>query len=337
METDISVSVTEPSQVGEVRRRAQHLAEQLGFAAAPAGAVALVVTEIAKNITRHAEAGNVILHALERDGVRGVEVLAYDRGPGIQSLAAALRDGYSTAGGPGKGLGAIRRLSTQFDIYSSPGVGTAVGAQLWARPLPASRQRLEIAGICQPAQGESVSGDAWAVREVEGKTTVMVVDGLGHGLGAVEASRQALAAMSSDVVERGPAALVQVCHQALRSTRGAALAAAELRLGRGEVRYCGVGNIAGFIWDRHESRGLASRNGIVGHQAHTFSEYVYAWQPGSLLVLYSDGLSSKLSLERYPGLASHHPSVIAATLFRDYCRGRDDATIVCVKAPESEP
>ena len=60
-------------------------------------------------------------------------------------------------------------------------------------------------------------------------------------------------------------------------------------------------------------------------------EFEYNWGPGSLLVLHSDGLSNRWSLDAYPGLVMRHPSVIAAVLHRDFYRGRDDATVVVVK------
>src|SRR5690606_26160681 len=98
-------------------------------------------------------------------------------------IGASLRDGYSTAGSPGTGLGAIKRLSDEFDIYSAPGKGVALLARLRSRrpqsvtpPTP-----LEIGAVCLPKPGEEVNGDAWAVEWRNGHCVILVVDGLGHG------------------------------------------------------------------------------------------------------------------------------------------------------------
>jgi len=101
----IAVVVTEPSQVGEARRAAVALANLLGFDETEIAKVALVVTETASNLVKHAAGGIVLLTPIESGGVVGVEVLALDRGPGVADLAACLRDGFSTAGTPGTGLG----------------------------------------------------------------------------------------------------------------------------------------------------------------------------------------------------------------------------------------
>src|SRR5688572_12749729 len=115
----VRLPVTDPSQVGEARRRAAALAQRLGFDDTDAGKVAIVVTEAANNLVKHARDGEILLHPLEQDGTAGLEVLALDKGPGLD-LSRCLRDGFSTGGTPGTGLGAIARLSAVFDVHSSP-------------------------------------------------------------------------------------------------------------------------------------------------------------------------------------------------------------------------
>src|SRR5262245_38968592 len=121
----VALAVPESSQVGEARRAAVALADGLGFGEADAGKVALVVTEAASNLVKHGGGGELLLGVLERDGVAGIEVLALDRGPGMADLGRCLRDGYSTAGTRGTGLGAIARLSSGFEVHSADRRGTA--------------------------------------------------------------------------------------------------------------------------------------------------------------------------------------------------------------------
>src|SRR5688572_16146015 len=88
----------ERSQVGSARRAASELATSLGFSAVICGKVALAVTEIGTNIVKHAGGGRIVLRALERGGVAGLEILGLDRGPGIANLAASVQHGRSTSG-----------------------------------------------------------------------------------------------------------------------------------------------------------------------------------------------------------------------------------------------
>ena len=122
-------------------------------------------------------------------------------------------------------------------------------------------------------------------------------------------------------------------HQALRSSRGAAVAIARIDRRRGKLTFAGVGNISARIYAGSETRqNLVSLNGTAGHQCDRIQEFNYAWPEDGLLILHSDGLSTGTGLESYPGLAARDPALIAAVLYRDFCRGRDDATVVVAKA-----
>ena len=253
--------------------------------------------------------------------------LASAAGPG-----AALRDGHSTAGSPGTGLGAIARLATTFDIHSVPGAGTVVVAQLWARALgrpPAGT--LEVAAVTAPHSGEELCGDAWAVTSRPDGGMLLVADGLGHGPDAHAAAREALR-LFQESRRAAPAELLEELHAGLRATRGAAVAIAEIDLGRAVVRYAGLGNIAGSILSRGGTRSLVSHNGIVGHEARRIAEFSYPFPAGALLVLHSDGLTSRWTLDPYPGLGERHPAVVAGVLYRDFKRGRDDVAVVVARA-----
>jgi anti-sigma regulatory factor (Ser/Thr protein kinase) len=334
------VALTEPSQVAEARRAATRLARHVGFDDVAAGRAALVVTEAATNVLKHAGEGQVLLAASAGPppAVATLEVVALDRGPGIADLALALRDGHSTAGTAGNGLGAIRRLADVFDLYSAPGRGTALVAQLLARrENPPSTTGLAVGGHCLPQRGETLSGDAWAARPVPEGLRVVVADGLGHGPDAHAAAMAAL-----DVFDARPDLplpdLLEAMHAALRTTRGAAVGVAEVQPARGQVRFAAVGNIAGAVWaPGGQRRSFVSHNGIVGAELERVQAFVYDWPPGATLVLHSDGLTSHAGLEPYPGLAVRHPSVVAGVLYRDFNRGRDDSSVVVVNSWRSLP
>jgi anti-sigma regulatory factor (Ser/Thr protein kinase) len=331
MNNQLHFQIREVSAVAEARREVTGLARAVGFDASEIGRVALVVTEAATNLVKHTPQGQVLARAFDHDSVAAIEVLVLDQGPGITNIGESLRDGYSTAGSPGTGLGAIKRLSDEFDIYSAPGKGVALFSQLWSRS-PASGNRpapLDIGAVCLPQPGEVACGDAWAVEWRGGHCVILVADGLGHGADAAAAAMAAVNVLRTHP-QLAPAALIEFAHGALRSTRGAALAVADLNLA-GEVRYAGVGNIAGVALAPGGARHMVSHPGIVGLEARKIQEFVYPWSQDTTLVMHSDGLATHWNLDQYPGLTSRHPSLIAGVLYRDFTRGRDDVAVVVAK------
>ena len=336
----VVLSIDDPTRAGEARRAATALAGRLGFDEAQRGRVAIVATEAATNLSKHASGGVVVIQGLEDGAIGGVDILALDRGPGMPDVDRCLADGYSTAGSPGTGLGAMDRLSASFDIYSLPGTGTAALARLWSAHHAEGHRASgpEFGAVSLPLAGEEVCGDGWSIEMIAGRTLLLVADGLGHGPQAAEAAREAVR-IFGEVASLGPAEIIQAAHAALRSTRGAALAVAELDPVRGEVRYAGVGNIAGAVVSAGEgqSTSMLSHNGTVGHTIRKVQEFVYPWAPGSLLVMNSDGLATHWQLGRFTGLASTHPGLVAGMLYRDFSRGRDDVTVVAIREARARP
>lgn len=327
MSLSIALPVTEPSQVGEARRLTAAAAQEMGMGEEARGKLALVVTELATNLFRHGGGGELVYSAT---AANEMDVLALDRGPGMANVAQCLRDGYSTAGSSGTGLGATSRLANEFDIHSVPGLGTAVFARVREAGVR-GRGRLETGAVTLPKPGEAACGDAWSTRDMPVGGALMVVDGLGHGVLAAEAAAEATRLFAGNWI--GPADYLQRADGALRKTRGAAVALAHVDLDRAEVRYAGVGNIAGTVITAGLGyRSLVSHNGTVGVETRKIQEFVYSWESGAVLVMHSDGLASRWRLEKYPGLVSKHPSLIAGVLYRDYARGGDDLTVVVARA-----
>ena len=334
-----NISVQEPTDVSEVRRAALDCAELLSFNPTQAGNVGLVVTEAARNILKHAGGGQVLLRCLEQGESLGVEMLALDKGPGIADLGRCFEDGYSTAGTPGTGLGAINRLSTVCEIYSRSGQGTALLAQIWRqgngwhKPSP----RFRVGGVCVPMPGEEDCGDAWIDQQPSATARLTVADGLGHGPAAADAARAAIRTARENENDPGPSLLERI-HGALRATRGAAVAVAEIDSPAQLLRFTGVGNIAAVVVPEHGSpRRLVSLAGTAGHEVRKISEFSYPWNSQSVLVMHSDGLQTQWSFDPYPGLRERHPSLIAGVLYRDYVRGRDDATVVVAREAQPLP
>jgi anti-sigma regulatory factor (Ser/Thr protein kinase) len=333
MGSHLVVSVAEESQIGEARRAAARLAGEAGFTEADGGRASIVASELATNLLRHAKGGELLLHATDAGAAQpAVEILAADKGPGMANVERCLEDGYSTNGTAGNGLGAVRRLSSEFDMYSGPS-GTVVFARLApagpGRVIPGATPGLKWGAVSVPAPGETVCGDAWRLRQADGSAAVLVADGLGHGPFAAEAAQVAVRGFDEDPFVQ-PRLRIESAHRAMSGTRGAAVAVARLETGKPNLTYAGVGNISGTLLSQGTSRGLVSHNGIVGHQVRKVQEFEYPWGERGLLVLHSDGLQTRWALDTYPGLAGRHPGVIAGVLYRDFKRGRDDVTVVVI-------
>jgi serine phosphatase RsbU (regulator of sigma subunit) len=189
---------------------------------------------------------------------------------------------------------------------------------------------IEVGVVSVPIKGEDVCGDGWGVRKTAESMLLMVVDGLGHGILASDAAREA-ERIFTGLRGDSPTPVLQDSHDALKKTRGAAMAVASLHFETQLVSFAGVGNIGSSIVTPEASRGLASHNGTVGHQLHRIQEFTFPWSANSILVMYSDGLKSSWDLKSYPGIWSKHPGLIAAILYRDFTRERDDVTVLVAK------
>jgi anti-sigma regulatory factor (Ser/Thr protein kinase) len=333
------VPVSDRSAIGEVRRRAVALATAAELGEEAAGRAAIVATELASNIVKHGTSGHCFLSLAEDAGELLVQIVAVDTGRGIDDPGRALRDGYSTAGTLGTGLGAVRRLSRSFDIFSQAGGGAVVVARVGVAASmrsPAPTRVVEVSAVEAPLLGEPVSGDAWTLEREGATSTLFVADGLGHGLLAAESAQAAVSAFHSHAGS-APAERVERIHHSLRGRRGAAIAVAEIDPHRHLVRYAGIGNIAAQILAGGALHRLASMNGTAGQVARTIREFSYEFPPSALLIVHSDGMSARWTLERYPGLGRRDPAVIAAVLHRDYRRGRDDVTVVVARSAETLP
>jgi anti-sigma regulatory factor (Ser/Thr protein kinase) len=318
--------VDDPSRVAEARRLAMTVAREEGLDAQRIGDAGLAATEMATNLWKHAKGGELQLSRLADAAAPGVDVLAIDRGPGIASIEDCLRDGYSSTGTNGTGLGAISRCAQVFDAYSQPSRGTVMLAR-----ISAARNKGMVVGFAgRPVAGEEMSGDAWAMREAGAVSLFIVADGLGHGLHASEASAEAVAAFKSST-DTDPALILGRVHRALRGTRGAAVAVARVDRNEHHVRYAGIGNISGIVVSPAKTQFMISHNGTAGHEATRFQEFVYPFPETSLLIMHSDGLTTSWNLESYPGLKFRHPAVIAGTLYRDATRSRDDVCVIVAK------
>ena len=329
------VAVEDLSQVGSARRAADAVARECGFDDTRRGIVGIVATEAATNLARHARAGVLLAQHAARADLPGVEVIAVDSGPGMHDLDRAFADGFSTGGTPGTGLGAIRRQADELDVYTAPGQGTIVLARVFATPLVRHTERdalVDVGAVCLPIDGETVCGDGWAVTQTSDRAVILLVDGLGHGASAAAAADVAIATFRT-LVAHSPREIVTALHEALRATRGAALGVADVMATAegATIRYCGVGNTVATLVGEGSPRALPSMNGTAGLQVRSMQEFAQPWTPGAMLVMHTDGITTRWRADAYRGILVRDPAIFAAALQRDHTRGRDDATVLAFR------
>jgi len=317
--------VEDPSAAAACRGAALALASRLDFPAARADQVALAVTEAASNLHKHASQGTMLLRIGRDGGHPGIEMVTIDAGPGMPDTSTALRDGHSTSGTLGIGLGAIGRLADFCDLYSVPGHGTALVARFWPRPGPG---RPRYAGLARPITGETDCGDAFGAAEVDDCVIGVLCDGLGHGPLAATAAMAAVMAILEEPAA-DPAALVERAHRRMNRTRGGAVGV--VQAAGPVIRFAGLGNIAAVILAEGTRKSMLSVPGIAGHQARAIRQFEYDAPPGAAIVLHSDGVSNRWDPRVLPGLNARDPLVVAAALLAEAGTRRDDAGVLVLK------
>jgi anti-sigma regulatory factor (Ser/Thr protein kinase) len=330
---ETTIDVAEQSRVSEVRRLAAELGRAQGLNDQDLGRLALVASELASNLVKYACGGTITLGTFSEGDAAGVQVMSADRGPGFQDFQASIRDGHSTGGSLGLGLGIVMRSSDLFDVFTAPGQGSVLLARVARerrldKPLPGT---LDIGARRAAMRGEVECGDAWASSRSGRWQRLCIVDGLGHGPLAASAAADALAVFREAREADAPSDILARCHQALRSTRGAVMAVASIDVQAGMLLFGGVGNISAAVYSSAGTHHLLSSEGIVGYQMRAVRDVRKPWSASDTLILSTDGLSARWSIQRYPGLLQRQAGVTAAVLFRDFARTNDDATVLVAR------
>ncbi len=343
-----SIEIRDEAEVGAARRAVHDYASDIGFGETELAEIDIVVQEIGTNAATYATGGGSLCYTAPLGARPGLELFYCDKGPGIYNLDRAIRDGVSTNGSLGAGLGAIRRLSDEFDVYSTARTtsrlshprrtshGTAILARKWVSgeshaPEAEAEDLSKLFGVCsRPHPNEEVNGDAYFIRTHNERTLLAVIDGLGHGQGAQVAAKVAIASLEEWTGENVDEVL-QAAHDALRATRGAVMGVAILDRAEGRVHYAGVGNIAVRAFQTPEPFSPIPANGTLGARLGKIRAWSGRWAAGATLLLASDGVSEAWDINAYPGLLERSPQLMAGILMRDYGRDADDATILIAR------
>lgn len=331
--------------MGAARRAVHEYAARLGFTEKELAEIDIVVQELGTNAATYATENSWLHYTTTIGRGAGLELFYWDAGPGIYNIDRAVRDGVSTSGSLGTGLGAIRRLMNQFDLYSTVRTtskltltamrrtshGTAVLARKWkAGARPEALEMTRVGVWSRPHPGEQTNGDAYLIKSHGAQTLFAVVDGLGHGRGAKQAADTAIDSLNEWTGETLEEVFTAV-HGALRATRGAVMGAAVVDAAREEMHYAGVGNVSVRLFNTPERVTPIPSNGTLGTRMGRVRVWTQKWAEMSTLILASDGVSETWDIKSYPNLLDRNPQILAGILMRDYSRTNDDATVLVAK------
>ena len=185
-----------------------------------------------------------------------------------------------------------------------------------------------VAAASRPYPGESANGDAWALSWSGDACRIAVVDGLGHGPAAAEASAAALACLAAEP-GLAPLEALRACHSAMAKTRGAAVAVARIEPAARRLVYAGIGNVEARLWSGGQAHRPISYRGVVGAVVpRTVRVFEHALDDGWLLLLHTDGVSTRLALDAPQEASARGLQGLADLVLGQWGRATDDATVV---------
>lgn len=329
----LRLNATDRSYFAILKKEVHALAVAGGFGVKRLAELDIVVAEIVSNLAKHAGGGEVLVKLVEDKGMQGLEILAVDSGPGISDLKGMMVDGATTKNSLGQGLGAIKRLSDQFQVYTQKGWGTLQLLRLYKEELPHTRKRamIDVRSLLLPKPGETECGDGFHFKHTKEHLKLFLGDGLGHGKEAALAVRNAIEAFKQ-CADDSPVENLRFIHHSVKKTRGLVATIAFFHLKERKWKICGVGNISTKLFGATTSKTHSPYNGIVGlNMPNTMNDQEVDYEPGQCIILCSDGLKSKWDILKFPGIQRYDLSLLNAALFKDFARNTDDLSIASCK------
>jgi anti-sigma regulatory factor (Ser/Thr protein kinase) len=259
--------IEDRSFVSFVKREIHLDAGHAHFSENKVGEINIVVSELTSNLIKHAGGGEVLYRITDTgEDESTFEIICIDKGPGMADTLRMMKDGVSTAGTLGHGLGAIERLSSFSQVYSIPGWGTIIYAMISTHEKKFVRKTfpdLDIKALCVNKPREVVCGDGYRIRNTNNGTLILFGDGLGHGEHA-KAAFDTAGDFFMSTPDEDPVSIIRQMHEKVRRTRGMVTAVAALDKGKSEWRMCGVGNITVRMYTGIQYKTYMSYNGTVG-------------------------------------------------------------------------
>jgi anti-sigma regulatory factor (Ser/Thr protein kinase) len=329
----LEFNVSDRSYFAIIKKELHLLTSTLGFSPGKVGEVDIVVAEIITNLVKHAGGGKLLVKLIEDREVPGIELISVDNGPGMVDVSRMVADGVSTKNTLGNGLGAMKRLSEIFQVYSLKNSGTVILCRIYKHELPVAKENTiaEIKSLTLPKNGEKECGDGFHSITNNKEIRLFMGDGLGHGPDAALAVQTGIQAFA-ECMHPDPAEVVRHIHASVKKTRGLVGTVGILNFQKRKWDFCGVGNIQTKINSNISSGGYMPYNGIIGMNIpQTLKSREFNYEPGQHIIMCSDGIKSRWDTLKYPSIIRYDISLMAALIWKDFSRTTDDISIAICK------
>jgi len=317
-----------------IKKEAHNIAVAAGFESKRIAEMDIVIAEMTSNLYKYANDGELLIgHFTGQEEY--IEIICIDNGPGIGETSRMLADGFSTTNTLGHGLGSIKRLSDNFDIYSQKGWGTIVLSRIYkVAPKKKDSKGITLNAVVIAKPGETVSGDGCYLKSSGNVLKFIVADGLGHGREANVAVNEAVTSFKVCPYD-SPCEIIRYLHEDVRKTRGLVATIGVIDIEKGLIRIAGVGNISAKLIGPVLSKSHLAYNGIIGHNIpNTMNDQLLSFSEYNQLILCSDGMRSRWDLSKTIGISRCDPSIQAAAIYKDFGRQTDDMSAVIIKIPK---
>jgi anti-sigma regulatory factor (Ser/Thr protein kinase) len=326
--SETPIPIYDEATVSTARQRVREAGQRSNLSSELIESVALIASELTHNQLAHARQGYFAVRPIERQGVKGLEVIAADIGPGIERPALAIKDRNSIHGSLGAGLAAVCRIADEVEFDNRIAEGACIVARKFEqRP---SARCCEAAVMGKPFPGEAVSGDDGAFFQSESGFLAAVSDGLGHGPEARQASNRAIEVVSRNR-ELELSQLVIALNTELSGTRGCAMSIARFSKDDQTVECASLGDVHTHLYHLRDAYFFSPTPFILGggdvakQRVRVEKETV---QPGSVLVMFTDGLKSRTTLKGQLDILRQPVIAIAHHLLENDSRPDDDALVL---------
>ena len=343
-DTPLVLTLGTREDIDPARRRISDLARSSGFADRT-GDISLALTELCTNLFKYAGGGTVTTrlypdsahHGGKAPEDPGLEITVTDSGPGIYNVQRAFEDGFSSSNSRGSGLGKVNQAADEIDVTTGP-EGTKFTFRVWSRsPDKGSDSTVPplsfgFATRKHPAMEQN--GDAFIHKLWDNRALIGVIDGVGHGGPAHEASSKAREYVENhyDVSLKS---VLAGTNRACRGTRGAVAGLLRFHWDEegADIEFAGVGNIeCGMVADQ-EKEHLISMRGLLGSSFPVPRIEFREWtgKGPKTIFLHSDGIKSHWCFEDFEGIMEQSAPAMANRLLSELGRTNDDATIAIAK------
>jgi len=330
--THTSFAAHDRSYFSLLKKDIHRMAHEAGISAERLNEIDIIVAEMTSNLFKYSDDGELLVGVFPNAGSPYVELICIDNGPGMANPNRMMQDGVSTTNTMGHGLGSIKRLSDNFELYSQPGWGTILLSRVYNDPKAAKKSPELIIRplvVCKP--GEVKSGDGFVMKRTDHYIKLMLADGLGHGPDANFAVNEA-ADVFKVFPEYSPTETLRFIHSSIKKTRGAVINITGYDFATKTWSSAGIGNIAVKMSGPVQSKNHMSYNGIVGHNIPgTMSDQQYTADQYNQVILCSDGIKTRWDSSKYPLIQKYDQAVLAAAIYKDFARRNDDMSVIIAK------